>query len=614
MTLHRTTSELKKVEKDKDRAENKVKEVLKEGAAIKKRANDLLRFSSENSVKSARKNMSYAAKNSGSYYLNENDLKIHKWLDKCLSNIVDKETIANSLKKHCEQQLALLHKKTELENKKQEVEDADDAILLEMEEEIESLESQLILRNEQIYEIRQQLSKNEKISPETTLELLKRNFAATLPSAQDVIKVLINMIIRSRNICETQKLSLKVLEERDVVLKDELDDTVLKLASLTRTRAMDLDRVANEHEEKLQGLFTHSSIGQLVLAECKNNDDVSNDYNRLVAFSRDQIVSLKNQLMKEQQKNINLLATIDDLELNDANYKILVEDKDIQIKFLEDERRLFQDMADELRAGVSSLGGNISNTILTQVVDKVNERRVGLNYIPEDSEEDEEDEYNSETILGEFDMLADEIQRNGGVFADRTSTLPRGVVYDRLTNPSNFTGSMKNVFEQDLAKKREKVQHIKQQATKPQNNKKDKEIARRRGKDDSKFNQIVDYLVDENTEEVLDTDTLNSKSDDFDRLSPHRELLDLVEDTQEVNVFERLNKHKLQSFDSKISNDQLSVKDLQHNVDSLSVTDRLYAMKTTSLMRRQYQSEDSKLSKTFPQPKEIEKKSKIEKK
>ena len=109
---------MKKVEKDKDRAENKIKEVMKEGAAMRKRANDLLRFSSESSVKSARKGMSYAAKNSSTYYLNDNDLKIHRWLEKCLVNIVDKEHIANSLKKHCEQQLALLHKKTALGNNK----------------------------------------------------------------------------------------------------------------------------------------------------------------------------------------------------------------------------------------------------------------------------------------------------------------------------------------------------------------------------------------------------------------------------------------------------------------------------------------------------------------
>jgi hypothetical protein len=294
-------------------------------------------------------------------------------------------------------------------------------------------------------------------------------------------------------------------------------------------------------------------------------------------------------LIREQQKNSSLLSTIDELELNDSHCKSMVEDKDIQIKFLEDERRLFKDMVDELRAGVSSLGGNISNTILTQVVDKVNEKRVGLNTIAEYSDEDDDDEYNSETILGEFDILADEIQRNGGVcFGDRSSTLPRGVVYDSLTNPSNFTGSMKNVFEQDLAKKREKVQNIKQQATKPQ--RRDSKEIGREVKMRSKFNQIVDYLIDENTEEVLDND--------IDRASPSRELLELVEvkEVQEINVFERLNKHKLQSFDSKTNNEQASIKE---SVDVLSVTDRLYAMKTTSLMRRQYQ-DDSKLSKTFP--------------
>jgi len=196
VSLHRTSNELKKVGKDKDRAENKVKEALKEGAAMRKKANDLLKFSSESSAKSARKVMSYAAKSSGSYYLNENDLKIHKWLDKCITNIVEKEQIASSLKKHCEQQLSLLHKKSMLENKRSDDINAD--ALVELEEELDCLESQLKLRNDQIYEIRHQLSKSEKILPETTVELLKRNFAATLPAAHDVIKVLINMIIRTR--------------------------------------------------------------------------------------------------------------------------------------------------------------------------------------------------------------------------------------------------------------------------------------------------------------------------------------------------------------------------------------------------------------------------------
>jgi hypothetical protein len=40
------------------------------------------------------------------------------------------------------------------------------------------------------------------------------------------------------------------------------------------------------------------------------------------------------------------------------------------------------------------------------------------------------------------------------------ATSPKGVVYDRLTNPSNFTGSMKTVF-QDVQKKQQKVKQIK---------------------------------------------------------------------------------------------------------------------------------------------------------
>jgi hypothetical protein len=109
---------------------------------MRKKANDLLKFSSESSAKSARKVMSYAAKSSGSYYLNENDLKIHKWLDKCITNIVEKEQIASSLKKHCEQQLSLLHKKSMLENKRSDDINAD--ALVELEEELEKLDKELM--------------------------------------------------------------------------------------------------------------------------------------------------------------------------------------------------------------------------------------------------------------------------------------------------------------------------------------------------------------------------------------------------------------------------------------------------------------------------------------
>jgi len=51
---------------------------------------------------------------------------------------------------------------------------------------------------------------------------------------------------------------------------------------------------------------------------------------------------------------------------------------------------------------------------------------------------------------------------SNNITISHTSTSKSGVVvYDRLTNPSNFTGAQKKVFEQDLPKKREKVQLMK---------------------------------------------------------------------------------------------------------------------------------------------------------
>jgi hypothetical protein len=51
--------------------------------------------------------------------------------------------------------------------------------------------------------------------------------------------------------------------------------------------------------------------------------------------------------------------------------------------------------------------------------------------------------------------LAEEIQKTGEVTIEKNS---RPVVFERLTNPSNFTGSQKNVFsnQQNIIKKKEK--------------------------------------------------------------------------------------------------------------------------------------------------------------
>lgn len=84
-----------------------------------------------------------------------------------------------------------------------------------------------------------------------------------------------------------------------------------------------------------------------------------------------------------------------------------------------------------------------------------------------DFENDEQEQ--SQRILDQFQELDEEIQQNKSVSVVSQSTSNHDTnsnrgdkdVVARLTNPSNFTGVYKKVFEQDVISKRKKVQEIK---------------------------------------------------------------------------------------------------------------------------------------------------------
>jgi len=171
-----------------------------------------------------------------------------------------------------------------------------------------------------------------------------------------------------------------------------------------------------------------------------------------------------------------------------------LEEMAIHVRFLEDERQLFKDMADDLRASASATAAGYVAPA-AKPGQKVGAAGPGPGRRPlrledlrgtassaaagaagEDDDEDEE----TDSVLGAFDTLGDVIRQTGSVpgappFDGRDKSPPRpggapgvagaalppgvypSTIYDRLTNPSNFTGAMKNVFKQDLAQKRHKV-------------------------------------------------------------------------------------------------------------------------------------------------------------
>jgi len=171
-----------------------------------------------------------------------------------------------------------------------------------------------------------------------------------------------------------------------------------------------------------------------------------------------------------------------------------LEEMAIHVRFLEDERQLFKDMADDLRASASATAaGYVAPAAKPgQKVGAAGPGRRPLRLedlrgtassssaaAGEDDDDDEDEE--TDSVLGAFDTLGDVIRQTGSVpgappFDGRDKSPPRpggapgvagaacappgvypSTIYDRLTNPSNFTGAMKNVFKQDLAQKRQKV-------------------------------------------------------------------------------------------------------------------------------------------------------------
>ena len=434
--------------------------------------------------------------------LSEEDLNTKKWLDIKIADINAREDAVDTLRKQFEQQLALLNRKETLERErttmksmrsvvtcqsKSQLNAEEEEAMQEIEDRIESVEGQLKLRNRNITEIQSKLG-GDGTGQEVTVEAL-RSSIGSLPAAQELITLLFDMLVNSKATAKQRKTALVRVEGKEKQLRIDLDDAGKRMNALIRAHDMELTRSANEYEDKMLGLFSHSTIGQIVRMESEMRPTDSTDsainilanlsmeepgafsaqnsfsvagrhslHNEsankiIVAASNEHSNLLKAKLDRESRRNAELQIQISELTHGTLRFHQEIEEKNVLIKFLEDERTLFRDMADRMRAGISVLGGTAGEAILSQ--------------LKEDNDSDED----CEGFKGEFTNLGDIIHRNGSVNERSTPTsttapgvstaASRDVVYDRLTNPSNFTGAMKNAFGDDLLKKRQQVQMIK---------------------------------------------------------------------------------------------------------------------------------------------------------
>jgi len=449
----------------------------------------------------------------------ERDLKTKGLLDKKLAAITIKEEMVDNLRKQCEQQLRLLDAKSRLEEERGGLRDLianmydgtdsdgslrgeEEDAMREIEERMESLEGQLYVRKERIEGLQSSLRGDEEDPREAAMETLK-----AVPATQDILRLLFEMLVSARRDGKGARDQLRGEKARYISLREELAVVTERLNDSTRAVNVEGTNARMEYEDKLFALYERCAVVQQGAGrDDRSSNDAAKSLNIMLAINKEQQVSLHSVARERQTRIRQLERDVDESHALAQTLRDDVEEARAYNKFLEDERDFFREMADDLKSGITGLEGDLGQHIIRQIVLKERIDAQGrdcgggesppptggagtLSQLPsrEPVEVSTEDDRDSESLLGDFSDLSFQIEQTGSAAAAggtpggapesgagtagaakstererERASMDRGrVVFDRLTNPSNFTGRAKNIFRTDVADKRQKVLLIK---------------------------------------------------------------------------------------------------------------------------------------------------------
>ena len=571
--LERSAGELKRMEKGRDLAESRAKDAVRDGAMLRRKTNEFLRTSTGStatvpSTLAAYRTMDRMSRLGGALsgsskrIFTEEELKTKKWIDRRIEDIARREAAADALKAQYEHQLELLTRKESLQqakdnalkHNKQGLNNVEDRVpsefdaladvnmilsaeerqkLIEIEEQLSDIDRVLNVKSLQMNDIAEQLvdSGDAAASSDKTMEMLKRTAAGSLPAAHELIRLLFDMLVQSSRSCRVRADEASSYRESIGVLKLEVQQLQLQLTSATHRHDVELMTTSSEYEQKMQDLFQQfSSILHKERDEMMAGADLSDPHSpsdpqstTQIALLMEETAFLRSQLHRDSSELAAHKSKARELENAKNRLHAEIRDKADQLRFLEEDRSLFKSLTDDLRAGLLSLGKQ-GRAIVDSIRDRhvrVNGKRgafsefggAAMNDVDDDGNDGDED---SERILNEFSLLAEEIFRTGTIpssaappsllllpavnlpssdaaaaaavspknfsgttastsyssnnnnsssssnnsssSSNNNSSSSSKSIYDRLTNPSNYTGYMKNVFENDLELKRKKIQ------------------------------------------------------------------------------------------------------------------------------------------------------------
>lgn len=569
--LAKASAEVKRLGKVSETAEQKMKDALREGAMLKKKATDIARLqevASATNTRLALKAISMAtSKQRSAFYnpatntrksLSEDEIRIRRWLQQRVSEISTKDAAVENLKQQYEQQLELLQRLEELECERNDSggnglnssggsgsaskaganrssmmaalasrsKDEEEKMMEILDDRVSALNGQLNAKAQKIGDLRQQITQlGEVPSTERVVDTLRKQLQS-LPAAHEMVRTLFDMLIASQKALRLSKERSEEFAEKEMTYQQKIDEMHKQVASEKRAYDMELTALTKEYEEKYQHLFQHLSVvGDSYHHLVTNGTGDTNNIHggspshahshhlmrressfdpmqMQLAISAEETKFLRQQLDREALKYSQLQAKFSELEKIKTGLIRDIAEKNNTIRFLEEERSLFKAMAEEMKSALHSLGKD--GKLMVQSIKGKAPRASRTNglfneYLNSDSDDGDgrgltlsgDDADDSQSVLGEFDSLVEEINRTGNVSdpifggysashvssgGNNTPAVSYGgsggggangnkseSIVERLTNPSNFTGSIKTVFKEDLASKRMKTQQIRNQ-------------------------------------------------------------------------------------------------------------------------------------------------------
>jgi hypothetical protein len=292
--LSKTASEARNLKAVNERTDGKLKQVMKEGIALRKKNTELQHRptsapSASAAQQTARGVLGGMAKRAAAPKMSDSELRTKSWLDRRITRISQQERDVDDLRRQCDKQLLVVHKREVLDSEKgllrkaiaavddESMQGAERDALQEVEDRIDSLNTELAWREGALMEAERRLTDKASADggKEATMELLRREGANTLSGAQVLVKLLFDMLCESRAEAMQLRANLVVRETRERELQRELEESTARAKSAQRAHEIAFTSAASEYEEKLSGLFNYSDAGRLINAMPMAEDEYS---------------------------------------------------------------------------------------------------------------------------------------------------------------------------------------------------------------------------------------------------------------------------------------------------------------------------------------------------